>query len=440
MYFCMDIRNSNEIIQDILGRYNFTAVYADSCNKFGIETSKNYVDVNDAIDFLYSSAVIGSKALGIFRELPFFHINVPLRSECLLITYTLPKVICTPVIIIKQADDIASKLTLAIKMTVEYKVPVTVVITANALNNYTSETRTTSDMGRISPYISASTFKQSFTQDELKEIYNNINNSLKETYNKEFNDEMLSLNSKEGFFPDFLLPYVIPDSIKAASHKNISVYENEKELMNEFFYENYGISLKLNTVADREFPEVMDLLCPGCPFVNIISNGINKDTIIFTDINCKGVFNKYPEINFIHIDGYMGIISSEVKPDTLFIGNASSYKAHYSKFLSKGGRVILLNDSAIPKIQGFTTIKHPKKVTVVKNTLYPYSCNNIKSYSRIKVKLKKCYSPKDNSKSPVFEATRCPALYKLSNNMMVDADICNGCLACKSICSKGVLS
>ena len=36
----MNIRNSKEIIQNILERYNFTAIYSDSCNKFGIETSK----------------------------------------------------------------------------------------------------------------------------------------------------------------------------------------------------------------------------------------------------------------------------------------------------------------------------------------------------------------------------------------------------------------
>ena len=110
----MDIRYSKEIIQDILERYTFSAVYADSCNRFGIETSKNYVDNNDAIDFLYSSAVIGSKALGIFNEVPFFHINTPLRAEFLIITFSLPKVISTPVIIIKKPEDISAKLTLSL--------------------------------------------------------------------------------------------------------------------------------------------------------------------------------------------------------------------------------------------------------------------------------------------------------------------------------------
>ena len=85
----MDIRNSKEIIKDILERYNFASIYAGSSNTLGLESSKNFVDEHDALDFLYSSAVIGSKALGIFNELPFFHINTPLRAECLLVTFTL---------------------------------------------------------------------------------------------------------------------------------------------------------------------------------------------------------------------------------------------------------------------------------------------------------------------------------------------------------------
>ena len=174
----MDIRNSKEIIQNILERYNFTAIYSDSCNKFGIETSKNYVDGNDAIDFLYSSATIGSKALGFFTELPFFEVTRPLRAECLFITQTLPKYISTPVIIIKNAEDISARLTLALKISVEHKVPVTVVITHNAANNYTDFERANNDLGRISPYISASTFKQYISKVELKETYNTINNNL----------------------------------------------------------------------------------------------------------------------------------------------------------------------------------------------------------------------------------------------------------------------
>lgn len=436
----MDIRNSKEIIQDILERYTFSAVYADSCNRFGIETSKNYVDNNDAIDFLYSSAVIGSKALGIFNEVPFFHINTPLRAEFLIITFSLPKVISTPVIIIKKPEDISAKLTLALKLTVEHKIPVTVVITENALNNYTSFNRSNADMGRISPYISPATFKQNITQDELLEIYANINSALEQQYNVEYNNEILSLLHKEGYFPEFLLPFIMPESIKNIKSKNIEAYESEKAFLHDFFQENYNLSLNFSPVKDRDFPEINDLLCPGCPFVNIMAKGVAKDTIIFTDINCKGVLNAFPELNHIAIDGYIGIISSEVRSSTLFIGNASSYKTHYSKFLNKTGRIILLNDIDISKINGFSYIKHPKKLTEYKNVLYPYSCNNIKKYSKVKVKLNKCQCAEEYTKCNVFEKTLCPAIYKLSNNILIDNNICNGCLACKTICSKGAIS
>ncbi len=436
----MDIRNSKEIIQNILERYNFAAIYSDSCNKFGIETSKNYIDGNDAIDFLYSSATIGSKALGFFTELPFFEVTRPTRAECLFITQTLPKYISTPVIIIKDAEDISARLTLALKLSVEHKVPVTVVITHNASNNYTDFERANNDLGRISPYISASTFKQSIAKEELKETYNTINNNLLQAFSTNITDNIthISLQHK-GYFPDFFIPEIKPEIFKVFSN-NISTYKSEKDLLEKFFFNNYNTEFRFKELEDKIYPQISNLLCPGCPFVNIFARGIEKDTIIFTNITCKGVLEAYPELNYLTIDGYMGIVSSEVRSSTLFIGRASSYKSHYNNFISKRGRVILLNDSGVSKIDGFSTIRHPKKLTKTKNTLYPYSCNNIKKYSRVKVKLNKCSCMKDNTPCSVFEKTLCPAIYTSANSILIDNAMCNGCLACKVLCSQGAVS
>ena len=436
----MDIRNSKEIIQNILERYNFTAIYSDSCNKFGIETSKNYVDGNDAIDFLYSSATIGSKALGFFTELPFFEVTRPLRAECLFITQSLPKYISTPVIIIKNAEDISARLTLALKISVEHKVPVTVVITHNAANNYTDFERANNDLGRISPYISASTFKQYISKVELKETYNTINNNLMQALPADNSENVthISLQHK-GYFPDYFIPEIKPAVFKILNN-NIAAYKSEKELLEKFFFNNYNTEFNFKEIEDKIYPQIHNLLCPGCPFVNIFARGVEKDTIIFTDITCKGVLEAYPELNFLTIDGYMGIISSDVRSSTLFIGRASSYKSHYNNFIRKRGRVILLNDSGVSRIDGFSTIRHPKKLTKTKNTLYPYSCNNIKKYSRVKVKLNKCSCVKDNTPCSVFEKTLCPAIYTSANSILIDNTMCNGCLACKVLCSQGAVS
>lgn len=436
----MDIRNSKEIIKDILERYGFTSIYTASSNNLGIESSKNFVDERDALDFLYSSAVIGSKALGIFNELPCLNINIPLRAECLFITFSLPKKISTPVIVVKNADEVSSKLSLGLKLTLEYKIPVAVVITANALNNYTEFNKSNSDMGRISPYISKTTFKNVISQNEIKEIYDHINNTLLQSYNKEYNGEILSLTYKHGYFPDYFLPATHAENLSWLKDKTVEVYESEKELLLSFFYENYSISLNIKTIEDRVFPEVKDLLCPGCPLVNILTKGVNAETIIYTDIKCEGIKKAFSELNFISIDGYIGIISSEIKASTLFIGYASSYKPHYYNFLSKRGRMILLSDTGVTKINGFTFIKHPKKLYTIKNTLYPYSCNNIKLFSKVKVKLNKCRCMKENVPCNVLEKTLCPAIYKHSNNVLVNAEMCNGCLACKAVCEKGALS
>lgn len=436
----MDIRNSKEIIQNILERYNFAAIYSDGCNKFGIETSKNYVDGNDAIDFLYSSATIGSKALGFFTELPFFEVTRPVRAECLFITQSLPKYISTPVIIIKNAEDIAARLTLALKLSVEHKVPVTVVITHNASNNYTDFERANNDLGRISPYISAATFKQSISKVELKETYNAVNNNLMQAFpvNSFENITYISLQHK-GYFPDYFVPEIKPAVFKVLS-SDIYTYKSEKDFLEKFFFNNYNTEFNFKEKEDKVYPQINNLLCPGCPFVNIFARGVEKDTIIFTDITCKGVLEAFPELNHITIDGYMGIISSEVRSSTLFIGKASSYKSHYSSFISKRGRIILLNDSGISKIDGFSAIRHPKKLNKTKNTLYPYSCNNIKKYSKVKVKLNKCSCITNNTPCSVFEKTLCPAIYTSSNSILIDNSMCNGCLACKALCSQGAVS
>ena len=248
----------------------------------------------------------------------------------------------------------------------------------------------------------------------------------------------ISLQHK-GYFPDYFIPEIKPAVFKILNN-NIAAYKSEKELLEKFFFNNYNTEFNFKEIEDKIYPQIHNLLCPGCPFVNIFARGVEKDTIIFTDITCKGVLEAYPELNFLTIDGYMGIISSDVRSSTLFIGRASSYKSHYNNFISKRGRVILLNDSGVSRIDGFSSIRHPKKLNKTKNTLYPYSCNNIKKYSRVKVKLHKCSCIKNNTPCSVFEKTLCPAIYTSANSILIDNTMCNGCLACKVLCSQGAVS
>ena len=280
-----------------------------------------------------------------------------------------------------------------------------------------------------------------YTIEELKEIYANIHKALSNNFTTEYNDEIFSLKYKHGYFPDYFIPFIVTESILSIKNKKLEVYESEKESLSNFFYENFNISLELSPVKDRVFPEVKDLLCPGCPFVNILNKGVSADTIVYTNIRCEGVKKAFSEqLNFVSIDGYIGIISSEIKVPTLFIGYASSYKPHYYKFLSKRGRMILLSDTGVNKLSGFSFIKHPKKLGNTKNTIYPYSCNNIKMYSKVKIKFNKCQCIKENKPCEVVDKTLCPAIYRASNNMLLDSDMCNGCLACKVVCSKGAIS
>ena len=63
-------------------------------------------------------------------------------------------------------------------------------MTHNASNNYTDFERANNDLGRISPYISASTFKQAIAKEELKETYNTINNNLLQAFSTNITDNI----------------------------------------------------------------------------------------------------------------------------------------------------------------------------------------------------------------------------------------------------------
>lgn len=439
----MDIQNTEEIIKNILDRYNFSTIYNDTIYLNDIETSKNYIDVKSAIEFLYSSAIVGNKSLGIFKEVPYFHITTPLRSEFLIITNNLPDYISTPTIIIKKTEDIVKKLLTSIRISSEFKIPVTVVITENVINNYSSSAKVNNDLGRVNAFLSETTFKNLFTKKDVDTIYKSVDELCSTTFpldekEAEQYENNLSLNDTDKYFPDYLIPGILPATIvkNLTSYSSYVCLSNENETLVEFFKNNYNYELKTIEEDDELVPDVIEFLCPGDPYVNIFIKHTNKDTVIYTDSNCDAVYKVFPQLTYMTIDGYIGIIANDVKRDTLFIGKASSYKPHYANFLSKRGRMILLNDNNVSKIPGFVSIRHPKKLPTSKNVLFPYSSHNIKSYMKGKIKIKyDCSSY--NLNCGLIDKTRCPAIYLTQNGLSIDSNICTGCLACKAYIKSG---
>lgn len=437
----MNIKSSKEIIKNILERYNFSQVYNETEKTYGLNVSKNVTDSFHAIDFLYASAVTGNKTAGIFEELPHFSITVPLRGECLLITSKLPKSINAPTIFIRKASELTDKLVLALKVSVEGKVPAVVVISPNAENNYAEDTHISSDIGRISPFISGGTFKQRFSKDELKNVFDNIETLLEAAYpEKTFSKDGISFYNHRLDFPDYMIPARLPKAMDKFKKTPISAPQDEIDELSTLFLNGYNREFSFNAIEANSQINTAELLCPGCPFVNIHIRAKEKSTVVFTDVNCPGVKTLFPDMTYISPDGYMGIINSEIKADTLFIGKASSYKAHYGKLSSGRGRMILLNDCALSKLDGFHALRHPKKLSKSRNTLYPYSCGNIKKYSKVRINFKKCECLKDNTECKAIGSVFCPAIYKADGKYMIDSDMCSGCLACKAACDRGAVS
>lgn len=436
----MDMKSSKEIIKNILERYNFDVVYSHTEYVYGMISSQNFIDQKNAIDYLYSAAVVGNKAMGVFIDLPQFELNLPTKGECLFITYKLPKRISAPTIFIRKADQLAERLALALKVSSESKLPIVVVITPNADNNYASFSKVNNDLGRVSPYLSPATFQNVLTHNDIESALDNVNEMLSNVFpDKDLNGQTISLNDPKLEFVDYILPNRLHNSFKNIINEPINISSQEVDVLYNFFYNNYGIKLQVNSVENNRGIETEEMLCPGCPFVNIFAKGIDKDVVIFSDVVCAGVKSVFPQINYATIDSYIGLTNGELRVKTIFIGKTSTYRMHYKKYINNAN-MILLNDTNIRSLSGFTTLKHPKKLKLHKNTLYPYSCNNIKKFSKVKVKFKKCKCFIEGKDCIVTKQTRCPALYVMNDTLQIDPNLCNGCLACKHVCTYGAIS
>ena len=436
----MDMKNSKEITKNILERYNFDVIYSHTEYVYGMISSQNFIDEKNAVDYLYSAAVVGNKAVGIFDELPYFELDLPVRSECIFITSKLMKRISAPTIFIRKPDEISDRLSLALKISVESKLPIVVVMTPNAENNYAEFNKINTDLGRISPYLSSATFHNKLSGNDINSALASADEMLASIMpDKDLSENTLSLYDPNVAFVDYLIPYKLHNSIKKLINNTINVYIDEQEELYNFFYFNYGVELKFNSIANTRGFHTEEILCPGCPFVNIFAKINDKDIVIFSDITCAGVKYVFPQINYISIDGYIGLTNNDLRVKTLFIGKTSTYRLHYRKYINNA-KIILLNDTSIRKLDGFTNIRHPKKLNANKNTLYPYGCSYIKSYSRVKVKEKKCKCFQGGNTCSALQETRCPALYKLDNILQIDSNMCKGCLACKLTCKFGAIS
>lgn len=436
----MDIKNSKHIIKDILGRHNFASLYFE--NGFAWESgfANFYGEPAAAIEFLLSSAVTGNKVVGFFKNLPFFRIEYFIRGECVFVTENIPIKVKWPTIFCRKPENFSSKFALALKVSRESKLPVVLVVSQNAVNGYADFVKPETDLARTSPYIHPSTMNAKVEDKALADNFAVAENILKtELAQKAFvTDELSFIDPKLPFF-DYLLPKRPTEAVLSLAGKKISVPEDEAAFITKFLKLNYSLDLSVIPIKNENLFETKEFLCPGCPFANIFIKFSSENKIIFTDVSCDGLFKAFDMV-YSSFDSYGGLISKGLNMETVFIGVASAYKPYYKDFI-KNGRVIFLNDCGVDGISVCSSIRHPKKFPKDKNNiLYPYGCFNIKKYSKPKIKAKKCHCHEKGESCEAMNKTKCPALFVSEGKINIDANLCSGCYACKTVCKFGAIS
>lgn len=435
----MDIRNSKEIIKDILGRYSFSSRYFE--NGFGWELglANFYGEPKAAIDFLLASAFTGNKVIGFFKQVPIFSISRFIRGECIFIAENLPEKMTIPTLFCRDSKNFANIFSCALKTSQESKLPVLIVIAPNAINGFANFEKPTIDQARTSPYIYIDSVHEVVTEDSMAANLKVAENVLAAEYpQKPFENSYISFNDPEAEYFNYFIPGRPPEIVKSLKNKKISMPEDEAVALYEFVLSNFGIRLQIESLENSKVCETKEFLCPGCPFVNIFIKSNLENKVVFTNISCEGLFAAYKPI-FATIDTYAGMLSNGLNVETLFIGSASSYKPYYDDFI-KNGRVVFLNNCGISGINNCSSIRHPKKFQKDKNTLYPFGCFNIKKYPKLSVKTKKCLCVEKNEPCDCMEKTKCPAIFISNGHASIDANLCVGCHACKAVCKFGAIS
>lgn len=436
--FNMDIKNCKEIITEFVERYSFTNIYTDKSLPLGNKQSSLFLDNQNAISFLLASSLTGCKSIGFFSKLPSIHVTHSLRGECVFISRDIPDKIDIPTIFCRQPEDLTNILVLAIKVSSESKLPVSIVISDNVINNYTIGEKISCDLIRTSAYLHHNTFKTVITPSYIENCINTAENIISQQLKNDIKDTFISFNDSQLPFFSYLMPIAAPKEIDVVKTNYYTSYSDEAYKIENMINSSYGLSLTINSVENEEVKqETKDFLCAGCPIVNVLIKMKDSEKIIFTDIDCKGIQKAF-NVNTTSFDSYLGLISDNLSTKTIFIGSASNYKQLHNKML-KNGQVIFLNDCDISNISICSTVKHPKKLNADKNQLFPYSCRNIKNYTKVKINAKKCNCITDNKEPLCIEKTKCPALYIKNDKITIDSNNCSGCLSCKTVCTYGAI-
>lgn len=430
----MQIYNSTKAFTEFLNNMQFSSTYVDPGFPLKVEGTIQ-AHGGAAIEQLIGAASVGNKAIGFFNRIPKVTATRPLRGLCLLIGTEMVRDTDLPTFFCKTPASLPLLLPKAIKTGVDSCTPVRVIVSANALNNYTESAFPVGDHDRVSPYLHPKTYGENWSYglwyDKLKASYENLGDMPSAPL-----PENIAFNLPFEAFPEYIFPIDLPAQKAAfAKLKKINTTANDEPFINSVVHNLLRMDIEVKPVLEEEAISTDIFLCPGCPFAALYNNIAMGDYTVFSSIPCKAIYALY-NILPVTIDEYMGITSKPLSLPTVFIGNASQTTPVMLQ-QNKNGLMILLKDTdtKLP----FPYISAPQKVKSVKNMVFPYSCDNIKTYKLIKINPKKCTCAKENAYACIT-ASHCPALFINETKMAVNAKLCTGCRSCVALCNKKAIS
>ncbi len=432
----MEIKTSAEIINDFIQRYNFHLIYKDKLFQIPIEGGITEFNLSEALDYLISASFTGNKSIGFFRKMKYINLNYLLRGECIIVVSELPEVLSIPTIFCKHIDFLPELLTLSLKVTLETKLPVMLVLSEDVISNYTSKEILDCELDRISPYLTYQMLEEKSSVDKIIEQY-----QLAEILLHKYFDNALTIKDKfafndiEAVFFDYLVPFVRNEALNIFEKQGtINILEDETKLIN-YVIKHYQLNIKITHYTKNENVPLKTILCPGCPFVSI-ENIIDKENkLILTDVACESI-KKVFKVQHTKISQAMGYVYNLKNKDVIYVGNLSNFHVKYIKYF-KNITCILLNDCDLESSH-YPAVSRPSKLKEM-SCIFPYSCNNIKSYGKITLKEKKCLCIKKGQYPICMEKTFCPAISIKGDIIEINQNVCILCENCKIVCPYGAL-
>jgi len=427
-------KTSFEIITEFIEQAGFNTGFTEVNFPIRFPDYDLRLSASEGINYLLGAATSGNKSIGFFHSSVYFNLHNFTKSECIFITTSLPENLCVPVIFCKNIVSFKNKLTTAIRVSEESRLPVILVISESVLFNYCEIDDFEFDNERMTPNINKRSLDMKISTDNFLDNLNIAEALLSATFDNKFSSgDTVSLNDEQGTFFDYIVPHIKSPQLESLEKCSEIFISKSEETFFKMLCLHYPLTVNYKLLPDKSKEELVPILCPGCPFAFIFSQIKTEDYLVFTDIKCPSL-SRHLNVEIREPDFTVGL-GHNIRNKLLFIGNLSNFKYPLIN-IAHDVEIILLKDIDIA--QEFYPEVKLHKLQKAGVTL-PYSCNNIKKYGQAKINPKKCKCLKKNESPKCIDKSFCPALFKSDDIILVNDCLCTGCGLCKKVCPYGAV-